>query len=302
LRAEPAAKLEGKLFRPLVTQPLIFSSFLALDWHGSATSSLAELSYALHQQLAQELNGETVYGYRKLTSLNVRARASNSQEKPSANPALADSDLEFRPKPPSQGLIQTQWLEGPTIESVGIVAGEDTTAQVHPELFTKTLFEKARARGVEYLKGWPRSWDEQSNGSKTLSVDASDGPKEIPVDTLILTAGPWTGRVAKQLLDLDIPISNLPGHSILIRPSEPLPAHAVFASVYGAAGVTGSPELFVRPDGLVYFAGENTGALLPEGTADVKLNPDAIQKLVKSSSIISDSLANGKIEVEQVGL
>ena len=45
--------------------------FLALDWcDGSAVGGLARASYALHGQLADELNGET-YGYRHLDSLSV---------------------------------------------------------------------------------------------------------------------------------------------------------------------------------------------------------------------------------------
>lgn len=45
--------------------------FLALDWcDGSVVGGLARASYALHAQLANELNGET-YGYRQLDSLSV---------------------------------------------------------------------------------------------------------------------------------------------------------------------------------------------------------------------------------------
>ncbi|KAF8583010.1 hypothetical protein K439DRAFT_1634785 [Ramaria rubella] len=102
------------------------------------------------------------------------------------------------------------------------------------------------------------------------------------------------------LLGMDVPVLELPGHSILIRPREPLPAHAVFAEVY-APGVTGTPELFVRPNGHVSVAGENEGAPLPEGTKDVEIDSGAIDKLVKASAAISESLAAGTVEVEQVG-
>lgn len=44
--------------------------FLALDWHGTATSSLAELSYRLHREIAKEGNGGERWGYR---AVEVRA-------------------------------------------------------------------------------------------------------------------------------------------------------------------------------------------------------------------------------------
>lgn len=40
--------------------------FLALDWHGMATSSLAALSYKLHRDLAKENNGAERWGYREV--------------------------------------------------------------------------------------------------------------------------------------------------------------------------------------------------------------------------------------------
>lgn len=38
--------------------------FLALDWHGMATASLAALSFRLHRELAEANNGAERWGYR----------------------------------------------------------------------------------------------------------------------------------------------------------------------------------------------------------------------------------------------
>lgn len=40
--------------------------FLALDWHGTSTASLAALSYELHRKLAKEHNGAERWGYRQV--------------------------------------------------------------------------------------------------------------------------------------------------------------------------------------------------------------------------------------------
>ena len=40
--------------------------FLALDWHGTSTASLAALSFKLHRKLAKEHNGAERWGYREV--------------------------------------------------------------------------------------------------------------------------------------------------------------------------------------------------------------------------------------------
>ena len=40
--------------------------FLALDWHGTSTASLAALSFELHRELAEKENGAERWGYRCL--------------------------------------------------------------------------------------------------------------------------------------------------------------------------------------------------------------------------------------------
>ncbi|KAF8476538.1 FAD dependent oxidoreductase, partial [Gautieria morchelliformis] len=245
--------------------------FLAVDWHGHATADLARLSYSLHQQLARELDGEHAYGYRKVKSLN-------------AHVDVPDSGQTHLPDP---------WLQGRNVTSLDLLAEEDATSQVHPLLFTSTLWNKVRARGVQYVRGRPSSWDEVT---KTLKVDTADGHEDLAAGTVVVAAGPWSGRVTQQLLGLDIPIFDLPGHSTLIRPSEPLPAHAVFAQI-NQPGATETLEVFVRPDGLVYVAGENRGAPLPEGTADVKLDAGLAHKLVLAGAALTESLRLGTVEL-----
>lgn len=43
--------------------------FLAKDWHGSATASLAAMSYDLHARLAREMGGKEKWGYREVDTL-----------------------------------------------------------------------------------------------------------------------------------------------------------------------------------------------------------------------------------------
>jgi len=73
---------------------------------------------------------------------------------------------------------------------------------------------------------------------------------DIPFDKLVIAAGPWSAQVCETLSLPKIPISNLPGHSLLIRPSlysyvpahatssetKEIPAGAVFAGIDGGVG------------------------------------------------------------------
>jgi glycine/D-amino acid oxidase-like deaminating enzyme len=43
--------------------------FLAKDWHGTATASLAAMSYDLHKKLADEFGGGEKWGYRTVDTL-----------------------------------------------------------------------------------------------------------------------------------------------------------------------------------------------------------------------------------------
>jgi len=272
------------------------AGFLALHWHGPRTASLAELSYRLHEQLANELDGKKAYGYRRLTTLELCVRVNKESTNPLVDPIFATRpELQRRS---GLGTPHTEWLRGPNFENLDLLAeeGENSTAQLHPLHFTKTLFKKAQEGGVKYIKGQPESWEEDS---KYLKINTPNGLQNIVADTLVIAAGPWSSRVSKTLFNLELPIFNHPGHSILIRPTDTPPAFAVFAQVH-ASEVTETPEFFSRPDGHIYVAGENQGPPLPEGTADVEIDPKAIRKLLNAASKVSNVLSNGVVEVEQL--
>ena len=70
--------------------------FLALDWHGTSTASLAALSYDLHRQLAEENNGAERWGYRQ-----VEVRSS---------PRGTDTDPQSPPRHLAQAAHQAEGL------------------------------------------------------------------------------------------------------------------------------------------------------------------------------------------------
>lgn len=103
--------------------------FLAMDWHGPATTSLARLSYTLHQQLATEHDGAERWGYRAMESLSfaIKASSGNSTTPPADNYALEDSHLHMT-EPNGEGEVEVDWLS-PNGET-NMLGTTETTSQV----------------------------------------------------------------------------------------------------------------------------------------------------------------------------
>lgn len=141
--------------------------FLALDWcDGGPVSSLARVSFNLHRSLAEELNGAELYGYRPLTTLSLSITETES----------AQSRGKPGPKVPS-------WVDGPA-KSPRIIGTAETTAQVHPQLFTKTLLAKAvEGYGVEVVIGKVESVEAAEGAAK--GVVLQDG-RRIEAEAVVL--------------------------------------------------------------------------------------------------------------------
>ena len=182
------------------------------------------------------------------------------------------------------------------------------------------------------LFGEPMSLSTRSPTSHTLTVQPHHCATATTLDltAVVVCAGPWTAALCARLGLPVPPISNLPGHSLLIRPSlsavcraTPLPVGAIFAGINGAEGGvhastsgearhltpaeraeghTKAPELFARANGLVYCAGENSittcgadGALphrLPANVDLVRplLDPRLVARLESAAAQCSSAL------------
>lgn len=106
--------------------------FLAKDWHGPATSELAESSWALHLEWAERYGGRERWGFRRMTSLGVDLDlgASTGERRPQGNPAFEESEL--RQKPASKGSPKSEGVGAWIAEGAKktVLGTEDTTAQV----------------------------------------------------------------------------------------------------------------------------------------------------------------------------
>lgn len=239
--------------------------FLALDWcDGSPLGALARRSFALHAELAQTLGID--YGYRRLTTLAVTTRAHG-----------------HRGAPP--GAAELSWLDG-SGAAYAVLGTPTTTAQVHPEHFTKALLQAALARGAQLRMGCVDGLEVAQGHVRGVYVDG----QLLPADVVVIAMGPWSG-LAAQWLPLP-PVMGLKGHSITLRPAAPIPAQALFVDYVTASGEHLEPEVYPRPDGEVYLCGLSESTRLPERPELVQPRPEAGSVLQRIAGNLSSSLAD----------
>jgi glycine/D-amino acid oxidase-like deaminating enzyme len=239
--------------------------FLALDWcDGSPLAALARTSFQLHATLAPTLG--TDYGYRRLTTLGVRARAHRQ-------PASRRPPDEFA------------WLDGHGVP-YAVLGSPISTAQVHPEQFTKTLLQAALARGAQLRIGCVEGVESTDARIRGVRVDGHI----ISTDAVVIAMGPWSGMAANWL-PLP-PVAGVKGHSITLRPRNPVPAQALFVDYITATGERFEPEVYPRPDGEVYLCGLSEAGPLPERPELVQPRPEAGPILHQIAGTLSSSLAD----------
>jgi glycine/D-amino acid oxidase-like deaminating enzyme len=172
--------------------------FLASDWcDGTPLAALARRSFALHERLAQEIEGD--WGYRRLVTYGGFAGAGGCRLG-----WLAD------------GISVTQRL-----------GSTETTAQVHPGAFTAALMRAAQVRGASLRIGRVSGLVRRPGETRIAGVEV-DG-EAIEGDAVVIAMGPWSILAAAWL---PLPaIFGLKGHSLVFDAR--LPAEALFVEYRG---------------------------------------------------------------------
>ena len=178
--------------------------FLARGWCvGQPQDPLAQLSFDLHTDLADALEAD--YGYRRVDTY-----------------AMALSDR--RTFPHSSGLSTTvKWFnnEGVVHQLLGDTT---TTAQLHPERFTRALLAAACSAGAQLRLGTVESVERDSVKNRVTGVTV-DGTF-LSADAVVIAMGPWS-HLATQWLSLPATYG-LKGYSITLSPTTPVTAEALF--------------------------------------------------------------------------
>lgn len=256
--------------------------FLALDWcDGGPVSSLARASFLLHQQLAEELDGPSAYGYRRLNTLSL-----GIQEQPTSNSEKSE--------------LIPSWVDGDGAANPVSIGTPQTTAQVHPQLFTSAVLSAAVEKyKVNVVMGEVQKLElEGGNVVRGVVVDG----KLLRGDSVVLALGPWSSK--NEVISGLFRISGLKAHSIVLRPQNPaaIGPHALFLKYMTAQGRSMDPEVYPRPTGEVYICGMSEEVEVPDDPQQVLPRKESITMLQRVAQAVSSQLANAELQAEQACL
>uniref|UniRef100_A0A0D6QX21 FAD dependent oxidoreductase domain-containing protein n=1 Tax=Araucaria cunninghamii TaxID=56994 RepID=A0A0D6QX21_ARACU len=266
-KCEPACAASGKA-----------GGFLALDWcDGGPLSALARRSFVLHAELDAELGGAANYGYRRLDTLSL-----SLQEGQAGTQA---------------GLVLPAWVDGPASRASHIGTPQ-TTAQVHPLLFTRTVLAAAAEKyGVTVVKGEVK--EVRLSDRKEVCGVALEGGEVVEGDGVVLALGPWSARNA--VISGLCRISGLKVHSIVLWPQDPetIGRQALSISYKTAQGKSREHEVYPRPTGEVYICGMSEEVEVPGDPQQIQPRKESITMLQRVARTVSSHLGNAEVKAEQ---
>jgi len=247
--------------------------FIAADWcQGQPQAALARLSFALHAELAETLPD---IGYRRLETLSVAC----SEQRDVSRFARA-------PRP--------DWLSEACAVG-GAIGDTQTTAQIHPQRFTRALVDAALAQGATLRTGAVDGLALSRDGSVAHGVTLAG--EVLQADAVVVAMGPWS-NLFRDVLGLP-PVGGLKGYSVVLEPREPVPAQALFVDYESAGGDRPSPELVPRPDGTVWLCGLPSSDPLPEDPGAVSVAPGAAATLQRIAGNLSPALSGARLLTAQ---
>lgn len=194
------------------------------------------------------------------------------------------------------------WIEGDCIKEYQTMGTTETTAQVHPYLFTTSMADLAVEAGAQVIFGRVTSINYNSEGIYGISYEerGSKASHDLVASDVILAAGPWTPQLFSPA-----PINAVRAHSVVIE-AEVSP-YALFSEIslpkqFGRQrhDPIVSPEIYARPDGTVYACGEADSTVsLPISSDLVLCDEDKCQDIIDYVSTISTILKDGKVLKKQ---
>ncbi|RYP93559.1 hypothetical protein DL770_000301 [Monosporascus sp. CRB-9-2] len=301
--------------------------------------NIVSLSFRLHEELAREHGGETRWGYRRCHAGQVECRArlpgANNKNKNSGRnkgPTVETEEEEEEKAGGTstgscKGLHKDHKKDMKALSALGVpsdldwldtqdallryegMGSPEDTAQVHPELFTRSMAQLAEDNGVRIITGarvtsinFSADQGDEKKVESVTYVRDRDGEMQhtLPATDCIVAAGPWTPRLLPQ-----IPVTSSRAHSIVVRTPRPLSAYALFTSITLPRGfpqpgtgpltrhaTTVEPEIYARPDGTAYACGptDQDEPLPAASTAEVRVDEARCDDIAAQIAGISEEL------------
>ena len=151
--------------------------FLALDWNDhSPVGPLTRRSFALHQEIADELGADKIQ-YRRLECVTIPVGENNQSRRPSG-----------------RKLEGIEWAEGENaMGDASILGDRSTIAQVHPKMLCEAMWEKIKELTPESKLVSGTVVSEVYGDDGTVGAKLKDGSL-VEGDALLYSCGPWTAN------------------------------------------------------------------------------------------------------------
>ncbi|KAI0641018.1 FAD dependent oxidoreductase [Trametes meyenii] len=200
------------------------------------------------------------------------------------------------------------WVEADLTEAYSPMAPFGATAQVHPYLFTTSMLELAKERGVTFVQGKVTAVDvDGAAGSRhvsgvTYTPLGSDVSQKVAATHVIVAAGAWSPALVPSL-----PIVGTRAHSITIQPppGTQIAPYVLFTEITlpgkgkGARAQQVSPEIYARPTNEVYCCGPGDDAPVPDTVDEVPVDEGACESIREHVASISRELREGTVKRRQ---
>ena len=261
---------------------------------------LADQSFELHEQLADQYAGSQRYGYRRVTCGNCTIDCSSPKPNDNRGTASSTGSPEHQP----QSLPHSpDWLRTDCKLSYEAVGSDSDTAQCNPYHLTRTMFDQACAAGALLALGSASQILSKGTSGTSLCVEYVDNAtlqsKDIMATDVIVTAGPWSSKFTPEAA-----VSGARCHSIVMRPKSSMPNSLLFMDVtYTCDGVQKQlqPEIYPRSDGTVYACeAADPSFPLPQTSKHVVADPDACDRIHSAVTATSRLLQEAEYETKQV--
>ncbi|KAK9466557.1 FAD dependent oxidoreductase [Lipomyces arxii] len=269
------------------------AGFLNKSWFSKKTSNLAELSFSLHEELADTNDGYHNWGYRRSQAWSTAVKKDGmsseeyellkterlqSQQQENAGSRRGYNELDEEQK----------FLVEPDVpdwvfcedEHTFQIAGAEECAQIHPHRLCEFLLKQCIDMGVEVLH--PAQLHSIKTNSDGIVVSAVIRDLHTTMDrtvtdtiTLIIAAGAWTSRVFESLFpegEYHPPITSLAGFSMtvtspLLRYNGPLP----ISDPSSTPGSTASSSFDINNDDLDLISHEEENFEVNEADDDSQI-------------------------------
>lgn len=279
------------------------------------------MSYDLHRKLAEQFNGSKQWGYRAVDTL-VSSIAQLGVLRPPRTDfgvvggialrslgSVTDTQsvtIDAEEKPSKTIRSPVPWLPAEHLHSSKVLGSKQTTAQVQPRALVRFLAERfLREPNCSLVLGTVIALSLQGGSPSSILISAQEGKGEdriLECDTVVLSPGPWLGRLARELLPSSsarsLACAGQKAHTMIIRTREPTTPHCLFIDLTLQDGSRSEPEVYPRADGTAVICGGSTETPLPVSSHQVQPEQAQLDKLRAQANTISSALRDGVVETE----